>query len=158
MSCLGFAGLVLGMTVHLVKMAVGVDSVAHLSDIQTLRRRRAGVRGGLGELRHMTRHAPRRMGELLDDGSIFWVIKRFICVRQRILGLDHDAVRDDGRPACALILDPRLVRTELRASRAFQGWRYLTPGVAPADARVDAPRIDDVPPEMAAELRALGLL
>ncbi len=146
------------MTVHLVKMAVGVESVAHLTERQTLRRREAGTGHRLGELRIMTRHGPRRGDELLDGGSIFWVIKRFIRVRQRILGLDHDAVRDDGRPACSLILDPELERTELQASRAFQGWRYLSEAMTPADATFDATQFDDVPDEMVAELRALGLL
>jgi hypothetical protein len=146
------------MTVHMVKMAVGVESVAHLLELQTLRRRNAGSGGGFGELRNMTRNAPRRRDELVDGGSIYWVIKRFIRVRQQILDLDLDAVRDDGRPACALILDPHLQRTELRASRAFQGWRYLPPATAPADARYDTAQFDDVPAEMVAELRSLGLL
>lgn len=146
------------MTVHLVKMAVGVESVAHLSELQTLRRRNAGSRDRLGALRQMTRHGPRRSEELVDGGSIYWVIKRFIRVRQLVLSLDHDAVRDDGRPACALILDPQLQRTELRASRAFQGWRYLTPSMAPDDARYDTAQFDDVPAEMVAELRSLGFL
>jgi hypothetical protein len=146
------------MTVHLVKMAVGVESVAHLTELQVLRRRQAGTGTGFGELRHMTRHAPRRGSELVDGGSIFWVIKRFVRVRQRILALDQDAQRDDGRPACALVLDPELVRTELRPSRAFQGWRYLSDSMAPGDGGVDAAQFDDVPAEMVAELRALGLL
>ena len=145
------------MTVHLVKMAVGVESVAHLSELQTLRRRNAGSRDRLGALRQMTRHGPRRSEELVDGGSIYWVIKGFIRVRQGIVAIDKltDA---EGRPLCALVLDENLVRTELMASRPFQGWRYFSNEMAPPDARTSGDAYHGMPLDMAVELRALGLL
>lgn len=145
------------MTVHLLKMAVGIDSVAHLVRIQKLRLERAATPGGSGDLRHFTRHAPRRAGEVTDDGSMFWIIKGYVRVRQRILGIERVAGRE-GRKRCALILDPDLVKTELAAHKPIQGWRYLDPVAAPRDLDILAPEMTAIPPDMAAELRALGLL
>lgn len=144
------------MTIHLVKLCVGIEDVQDLAERQRKRLDAAKARGERPVLRHLTRHAPLRADELLDGGSLYWVIKGFVRVRQRLVGFES-AVKADGHPACAVLLDPVLVRTSLRAFRAFQGWRYLKPEDAPPDvmrAEDDA----DVPPEMAAELRDLGLL
>ena len=145
------------MTVHLLKMAVGIDSVAHLAGIQKQRQERATAPGGTGDLRHFTRHAPRRAGEVTDGGSIFWIIKGYVRVRQRVLGIERVA-RREGRKRCALILDSDLVKTELSVHKPIQGWRYLDPAAAPPDTDVSAPEETSIPPDMAAELRALGLL
>lgn len=145
------------MTVHLVKMAVGVRDTSHLAEIQAERLKQALQRGEDAGLRHITRHMPKRTKELLDGGSIFWVIKGFIRVRQLILGAERteDA---QSRPSCALILDPRLVRVELRAFKPFQGWRYLETEAAPPDNRRPDDDSGDMPEKLAAELRELGLL
>jgi hypothetical protein len=94
--------------------------------------------------------------ELLDGGSIYWVIRGRICARQRLLGFETDT-DDDGRPFCRVLIDPKLVPTDARPHRAFQGWRYFSAADAPRD-RSKAKGEDDLPPEMAAELRDLGLL
>lgn len=145
------------MIVHMMKMAVGVDDVRHLADIQAGRRRRAETEDGTAALRHFTRHVPRRRGEILDGGSMFWVIKGFIRVRQAILGVEP-GLDIEGRRRCALVLDPCLVATELCRMRRFQGWRYLHPDSAPADRRAVAGGADHLPTDMAAELRELGLI
>ncbi len=150
------------MTVHLVKMAVGVEDVARLIALQKARLERACQHDAKeAKLVHVTRNRPRREKELLDGGSIYWMINRFIRVRQKILGLD-DARRDDGRPACAVVLDPRLIPTRLLSFRPFQGWRYLETAKAPDDLEkgfeADKGGEPNVPPEMAAELKELGLL
>jgi hypothetical protein len=145
------------VTVHLLKMAVGIDSVAHLAEVQKLRLERAIAPGGTGDLRHFTRHAPRRAGEVAGGGSMFWIIRGYVRVRQRIVGIERVAGRE-GRKRCALILDPDLVKTELAAHKPIQGWRYLDPGAAPRDMDISAPEVTSIPPDMAAELRALGLL
>lgn len=145
------------MTVHLLKMAVGIDSVAHLAEVQKQRLERAAAPGGTGDLRHFTRHAPRRAGDVTGGGSMFWIIKGYVRVRQRILGIERVAGRE-GRKRCALILDPDLVKTELSAHKPIQGWRYLDPMAAPPDREISALEATSIPPEMAAELRALGLL
>ena len=151
------------MTLHLIKLCVGVEDVAHLARIQHARTKggEAGARGALGDGRlvHVTRQMPRRADELLDGGSIYWVIKGVIQVRQRLSALEK-IVTDDGRPACALVLDPALVEVRPRSFRAFQGWRYLegdaTPGDLPGGTRVG--KGDALPKDMVRELRDLGLL
>ena len=75
---------------------------------------------------------PTRKEEVLDGGSLYWIIRRFIRVRQRIIGLEA-VVGDDGIPRCDLILDPELIRTEPQPRRPHQGWRYLNPADAPKD-------------------------
>lgn len=145
------------MTVHLLKMAVGIDTVAHLSRVQRLRLEKAAAAGGSGDLRHFTRHAPRRAREVTGEGSIYWIIKGYVRARQHILGIERVAGHE-GRKRCALILDPDLVKTELLPHKPIQGWRYLDPAGAPSDMNVAAPADTSLPPDMAAELRALGLL
>ncbi len=145
------------MSVNLIKMAVGVRDVAHLAGLQAARLDHARRQGEEPVLRHVTRHTPRRAGEIADGGSLYWVIKGFVRVRQRILGVER-TVNSEGRPACALILDPKLVLTELRSVGPFQGWRYLKPEKTPPDAVPPQGDKDGVPDELAAELRELGLL
>ncbi len=142
------------MSLHILKMAVGVDSVPMLREIQKRRLENAG-RGG--DLRHLTRNYPRRAEKIIDGGSIFWIIKGYVRARQRILRIDH-AVNSEGRRRCAFILDPELFETVLKPQRPLQGWRYLEPTDAPADRRENDLAEDGLPPEMAAELRQLGLL
>lgn len=79
-----------------------------------------------------------------------------IQVRQLIHGVAA-VVDEDGVARCELRLAPSLVRTEARPMRAFQGWRYLEPAAAPLDLMTTSPS-DGPPPEMARELRRLGLL
>lgn len=145
------------MALHLIKLCVGVDSVEHLAELQAERLRQASRRGALRVLRHVTRNAPKRGAEILDGGSIYWVIRGFIRVRQRIRSLDQVADPERG-PACAIVLDPRHVRTELRPCRPFQGWRYLAPGDAPPDARKGAGSGRRMPEALETELKVLGLL
>lgn len=145
------------MTLHLVKLAVGIDDVDHLARVQQ-RRRTEAIRAGRGDrLWHLTRNAPRRADELLDGGSIYWVIRGQIRCRQRLVGIEP-AVDSDGRPCNRLLLDPELVRTLPRAHRPFQGWRYLAPEDAPPDLDALPSGAEEMPPEMAAELHALGLI
>lgn len=148
------------MTVYLLKMAVGIDSVEHLAAVQKQRLERANAPGGTGDLRHFTRHMPRRAGEVSAGGSMFWIIKGYVRARQNILGIEHVVGREgaEERKRCALILDPDLVKTELSAHKPIQGWRYLDPAGAPPDMNISAPAATSLPPDMAAELRALGLL
>lgn len=144
------------MTLNLVKLAVGIDDVDHLARVQQRRRVESARSAGNERLWHVTRNTPRRADELLDGGSIYWVIKGRIRVRQRLLAIETD-VDEEGRRFCRLVLDPVLVETEPVAHRAIQGWRYLPAADAPADQRKDAAG-KDLPAGLAEELRALGLL
>ncbi|WP_404386003.1 DUF1489 family protein [Caenispirillum salinarum] len=139
------------MPLHLIKLSVGTESP------ETLAQWQAGVSRRLGRVVHTTRMTPRRTEEVLDGGSIYWVIKRLVRVRQRILGL-HEGTDEDGRGFCAIELDPELVPVEPRSQRPFQGWRYLKDEDAPRDLPQGARGEEPPPPEMAAELRKLGLL
>ena len=151
------AGKPRAMTIHLLKLAVGVDDGADLARIQAGQLRQAMERGDEPVLRHFTRNRPKRAAELLAGGSMFWLIKGFIRRRQRIIGIGRRR-RDDGRPVCVLTLDAELIRTEFHACKPFQGWRYLMGKDAPADAAMGGKEVDEMPAEMADELRDLGLL
>lgn len=139
------------MTVHLKKLSVGSQTLDSLRVWQD-QRLAAGE-----ELMHVTRNMPRRAAEVLDGGSIFWVIKGVMVARQTITEL-RAMQRGDGKPACGIILRPGLVAVEPRRMRVFQGWRYLEAADAPPDLPAGLGADDAMPPEMAAELRALGLL
>jgi hypothetical protein len=133
---------------HLLKLAVGIDDIDHLRQI---RRVRAAERGGNWVY---TRNRPRRAQEVLAGGSIYWVIRGQIRVRQRVTGLRGE--RDEtGRRYCLIEVDAELVPTLPRAWRPFQGWRYLASADAPPDRSVPAEPPSD---RMFAELRALGLI
>jgi hypothetical protein len=139
------------VALHLIKLAVGIDDLEHLRRIQKLRRRERG------RFCFFTRNHPRRAAEILDGGSIYWVIKGWVLARQRIIAIDA-AVDAEGRPCCAIGYDPTVVPVEWQPRRAFQGWRYLPPADAPPDRRKGAARDDELPPEMARALRDLGLI
>lgn len=143
------------MALHLIKLAVGIDDVEHLAAVQTSRLKQARDSGKPAVLRHVTRNTPRQAAGLLDGGSMYWIIKGFVRVRQRLVGVEP--VEDGEGTRCALVLDPQLVPTVLRPHRAFQGWRYLRADDAPADAMARQAETD-MPEHMASELRELGLL
>lgn len=139
------------MTLHLIKLAVGVEDVDHFLDLQTRRIDREG------RLVHRTRQTPRRAAELLDGGSLYWVIKGVVRVRQRLVGIEP-VTAEDGIPRCLLVRDPVVVRTYPQPRRPFQGWRYLEPKDAPDDLPDDYAPEEEPPAEMLAELRELGLI
>ncbi len=145
------------MTVHLLRMAAGIESIGQLKSVQAARLAAQSGEKGSRVLRTYTRNVPRRMTELLDGGSIYWVMKRFIRARQAVIGCER-LTNSEGRIYAALTLDPEISRTELRPQKAFQGWRYLRPEDAPRDLAAAAEAADGMPPEMVAELRQLGLL
>ena len=143
------------MALNLLKLAVGIDGVDHLRAVQAARLQR------LGRLIHVTRFTPRRAEEILAGGFMYWVVRRRIRVRQRILAFDRHEARASAKPKCAIVMDPELFATDPVHRRPHQGWRYLEAADAPRDlgpvGMVSLPE-DAFPPEMAAELRALGLL
>jgi hypothetical protein len=98
---------------------------------------------------------PRRERELLDGGSLYWVIRGLVLARQPILGLET-RIGADGITRCALRLEPRVARTTPQPRRAFQGWRYLRPQDAPAD--LPSGPASAVPPRLALELAQIGVL
>lgn len=140
------------MTLHILKLCVGCDSLDDLAAWQAERRRLAPAT----PLRHVTRMWPKRGAEILDGGSLYWVIKGQIAARQRITALEP-VEGEDGVRRCALVLDPQLVRTDPAPRRPFQGWRYLAPGDAPRDLPEAREGEEELPEELAKALAALGL-
>jgi len=101
---------------------------------------------------------PKKRDEVLDGGSLYWVIKGVIQLRQRITDL-REEMNAEGRSMCGIVFDPVLVPTRPQARRPFQGWRYLTAADAPPDLpQAERGAIEAMPAEMRAELAALALL
>jgi hypothetical protein len=144
------------MALHMMRLAVGVRDIEHLASIQK-KRKKVALPKRVKAVPSYTTHMPKRTEELLDGGSLYWVIKGLMRVRQRLLGF-RPYVDDEGRTRCMLLLDPTLVPTLPTAFRAFQGWRYFDPANAPADLTKAGKGAANMPPKMLAELRALGLL
>ncbi len=137
---------------HILKLCVGADTVEDLIDWQATRR----AQGSDGLPVHVTRMWPKRAAELLDGGSLYWVIRGEIRARQRLVRLD-ERIGADGIRRCALVLDPEIHRTRAAARRPFQGWRYLPADEAPADLPRARAGDDTLPPELDAALAELGL-
>jgi hypothetical protein len=97
------------VTLHLIKLSVGTESIADLADWQKKRAAERKKKGGTGDIMHITRMTPKRADELLAGGSMYWVIKGQVAVRQRLLELR--SVTRNGLPHCALVLDKDLVPT-----------------------------------------------
>ncbi len=145
------------MPLHLVKLCVGVDSIEDLEGWIAHRLKEAKRAGKPLVHGHTTRMVPKRADELIDGGSLYWVIRGNIQVRQRIL--DVRPFRDkDGIQRCRIVLDPEAVPTEWQPRRAFQGWRYLKPEDAPRDLGAARAGMRDLPPELRRDLADLGLL
>jgi len=144
------------MSLHLIKLCVGVESVEDLEGWIALKleeKRRSGL--AIDHF-HTTRMVPKRVEELLSGGSIYWIIKGGVQCRQRLLDIQPftDA---EGIGRCRLILEPEIIRTEWQPRRPFQGWRYLDPKDAPGDL-AGAESGEELPLELRRELTELGLL
>jgi len=138
------------VTLHMIKLAVGVDDFEHLRRLQRQRRRERG------KSVFYTRNTPRRAEELLDGGSIYWVIKGYVSGRNLLKGFTS-TVDEEGQPLCVVRYEPVLVPVQMVPKRAFQGWRYLEEKDAPPDRKGKGAE-DDLPPKLLAELRELGLI
>ncbi len=137
---------------NMVKLCVGVETPQELIDWQNHRRRETGRSHAF----HVTRMWPKRGDDLLDGGSLYWVMKGFIKARQRILALEPRQ-GEDGIKRCAIILDENMVNVELTPRRAFQGWRYLQIDQTPPDLAHNSTDDSAIPDELAYELARLGV-
>ena len=145
------------MSLHLIKLCVGCDSVQDLKDWIAEKLREKKRRKAAPEHIHTTRMVPKRVDELTDGGSLFWVIRGQVLCRERILAIRP--FRDqDGIGRCRVVLDGKVVLVEPRSFRAFQGWRYLADKDAPRDLARAAPGAARMPENLRRELQELGLL
>jgi hypothetical protein len=133
------------MPLNITKVAFGITSVDHLAE-------RIAVRAAEGGFTMTTRYLPKRHAEIVG-GSLFWIFKHQLIARTPIIGFGE---ADGGR--VAIHLEPVLRLVVPRGKRAHQGWRYLEHADAPADLGGDADGAAALPPALAGELSALGLI
>lgn len=145
------------MPLHLLKLCVGAESIRDLEEWieeQMIQRRRMGRPL---EQTHTTRMVPKRVTELVEDGSLFWVIKGQVSARQRLLEI-RPFTDADGIGRCHLVLEPVVTPVEPRPCRPFQGWRYLAEADRPRDIAERGEGLEVMPEAMRRELAELGLL
>ena len=110
--------------VHILSLCVGITHVDQLVRHATDLNRPPPAR--------RTRNRPRRTEDLLNGGSLYWIIGGFIQARQRILRIDE--CREPNRDKrWAIMLDRTVVHTVPVARNAFRGWRYFEQKDVPAD-------------------------
>ena len=138
--------------INLIKLSVGTESVEGLQEWQDSPRPKSDD----GLPRHVTRMWPKREDELVNGGSIYWVIKGVVQARQKIIRLE-EVDRGDGIRRCGLVFDRELVRVENALKRPFQGWRYLKAEEAPRDLAKSRLSDDNIPPQLSAALAEIGV-
>ena len=145
------------MPIHLIKLCVGADSLDDLRQWMADRMAEARRRGAPLRHAHVTRMTPKRAADIVDGGSLYWVIKGQISARQAIVAIEPfmDA---DGTGRCRLWLDRHVIAVAPRPMRAFQGWRYYEAKSAPPDIDETQAGFADMPEALRRELAGLGLL
>jgi hypothetical protein len=145
------------MALHLVKLCVGAESIGDLEDWILMRVDEARRTKQPVEHRHTTRMVPKRIEDLVDGGSLYWVIKGQIAARQELLEV-RPFTDEGGVSRCHLVLEPTVVPVSPRPCRPFQGWRYLPSDSAPPDLDQAGQGLDRFPEPLRRELSELGLL
>jgi hypothetical protein len=145
------------MALHLIKLCVGCDSIRDLEEWIAQRLAEKRRKKQAPEHIHRTRMMPTRRDELLDGGSLYWVIRGEIACRQKLLDIRR-LPDQEGVKRCGLVLEPRLVPVQPRPSRPFQGWRYLSAKDVPPDLKRGGKGLAKLPEQLRRELRELGLL
>jgi hypothetical protein len=138
--------------INIIKLCVGAESI---EDLIAWRAQNAHI-WPKGTNIHVTRMFPKRVDEVLAGGSLYWIIKGEVLLRQRIL--DLQAVHgSDGISRCAIVMDAELVHTHPALRRPFQGWRYLDPKDSPPDLPKGRAAEAPLPQELARALADMGL-
>ena len=145
------------MSLHLIKLAVGCESVRELKGWVAERMQTAKKNGLPRHHVHVTRMTPKRVEDLLAGGSLYWVIRGEIAARERIIAIEPFRDRD-GIGRCRLVMQPKVIAVLPRPMRPFQGWRYFAEDDAPADLKSVGAGVAAMPEPMRRELRELGLL
>ena len=138
------------MTYHLKKIAVGIES------IERLRIRQEMLADAYGKIIHTTRNMPKQKDQLIKTGSMFWIIKRNILVRQKIIDI-VSVIRNDGSRGCEIELDENLIRVIPTPMKPFQGWRYYSADDIPPDLNISDTENENLPEKINVELIKLGL-
>jgi len=142
------------MSLNILKLCVGVESLEDLQSYTKQRLKKMRADKSEVQLFHTTRMVPKRVDELLDGGSLYWVIKGQIQARQKLVDI-RPFVDGEGIRRCKLMLGNELIPTQWFPKRAFQGWRYLKGEEAPEDLGAATQAL---PAHLRSELSELGLL
>jgi hypothetical protein len=146
------------MPLHLIKLAVGCESVKDLKEWIAERMQAAKKKGLPQQHVHVTRMTPKRIEDILPGGSLYWVIRGEIAAREKLIAIEPFRDRD-GIGRCRLVMQPKVIAVAPRPMRPFQGWRYLNAEDAPPDlGKESAAGVAAMPEPMRRELRDLGLL
>lgn len=132
-------------TINLKKLAVGIKSIEDLKQ-----RLKFNIKKN-GELIHITRNKPKRLEELCNGGSLYWVINRKVIVRQKILNIKN-IIGSENRVFAGILLEDKIIRVRPTPMKPFQGWRYYEVEDAPPDINDDS-----FTDEFNNELNKLGL-
>lgn len=143
----------MGKKVHLIKLSVGSESIETMQEWQMQRAQQQPD----GLYYHMTRMWPKREADVLNGGSIFWVIKGEIQARQKVIRFD-EKIGQDGIRRCGFVLEPEITRVVPTLKRPFQGWRYLEPADAPMDLPQGRASETALPPDLNRALAEIGVL
>src|SRR3981081_3836198 len=120
------------MPLHLIKLAVGCESVKELKGWVAARMQTAKKKGLPLRHIHITRMTPKRVEELLAGGSLYWVIRGEIAAREKIIA--NEPVLDRVRIGrCRLGVQTKVWALSPRPMRAFRGWLFFTEEPAPPD-------------------------
>ena len=140
------------MIYHLKKLAVGIDSVENLKIRQKI------IFNEYNKIIHVTRNTPKKKDDLIAKGSMYWVIKRRVLVRQKIKDI-NSVIRNDGSKGCEIELDSELIKVIPTPMRPFQGWRYYSSEEVPSDLSLNVNNDNEeaLTDELNAELIKLGL-
>ena len=138
------------MSYHLKKIAVGIETIERLYVRQKM------IKETYGTILHTTRNMPKKREDLIKTGSMFWIIKRKVLVRQKILDI-LSVIRSDGSKGCEIELDKKLIRVIPTPMKPFQGWRYYLEEDIPRDLNLDEETDENLPDDINAELIKLGL-
>src|ERR1700692_3826230 len=145
------------MPLHLIKLAVGCESVKELKSWVAQRMQAAKQKGLPRHHIHITRMTPKRGEELVAGLPLDGVIPGKTEPHEK--NLAPEPFRDrDGIGRCRLVMQPKVVAVLPRPMRAFQGWRYFAHGAVPADLGSRGAGVAAMPEPLRRELRDLGLL
>ncbi len=147
------------MHVNLIRPCVGITSPLDLYESQLHSRMITGEDGT--QYNHFTtRNTPKRANEILNGGSVYWIVKGAIVMRQTIVDIET-LLDDNNKKYCLITKSSEIMLVKPTPFRAMQGWRYLEKEKAPDDLYPfdpDQAPEEEVDPQMAKELAELGLL
>lgn len=145
------------MAQHLIKLAVGCDSIADLEEWIEETKLLFKRLGRPYEQLHTTRMQPKRLEAISEATSLYWVIKGQLLCRQRLTEV-RPFTDNEGISRCHLVLEPVVHPVSPRPMRPFQGWRYLAARDAPQDLSRMGAQAGEMPEALRRELAGMGLL